>query len=41
MYPNLIYELLRRDYTEEDIRKICYGNVWRVWHAVNEIAAGQ
>lgn len=39
MYPNLIYELLRRGYTDEDIEKICYKNVWRVWHRVNEIAA--
>ena len=41
MYPNLIYELLTRDYSEEDIEKICYKNVWRVWHSVNEIAAAQ
>ncbi len=39
MYPNLIYELLRRGYTDQDIEKICYKNVWRVWHRVNEIAA--
>ena len=38
MYPNLIHELLKRDYTEEEIEKICYKNVWRVWHKVNEIA---
>ena len=38
MYPNLIYELLTRDYSEEDIEKICYKNVWRVWHSVNEKA---
>lgn len=41
MYPNLIYELLKRDYSEEDIEKICYKNVWRVWHQVNEIAAAR
>jgi len=41
MYPNLIYELLKRDYSEEDIEKICYKNVWRVWHAVNEIASSK
>lgn len=41
MYPNLIYELLRRDYSEEDIEKICYKNVWRVWHAVNAIASSK
>lgn len=38
MYPNLIYELLKRDYSEEDIEKICFKNVWRVWNQVNEIA---
>ena len=41
MYPNLIYELLKRDYSEEDIEKICFKNVWRVWNQVNEIAAAQ
>jgi len=39
MYPNLIHELLKRDYSEEDIEKICYKNVWRVWHSVNEVAS--
>ena len=33
-YPNLIYTLLKRGYTEEDIEKICSGNVLRVWRAV-------
>ena len=37
-YPNLIYHLLKRGYSEEDIEKICYKNVWRVWSAV-ELAA--
>jgi membrane dipeptidase len=41
MYPNLIYELLKRDYSESDIEKICYKNVWRVWHQVIEIAAAK
>lgn len=41
MYPNLIYELLKRDYSEEDIEKVCYKNVWRVWHAVNKIASSK
>jgi hypothetical protein len=41
MYPNLIYELLKRDYSEEDIEKICYKNVWRVWNTVNQIAASR
>lgn len=39
-YPNLIYELLKRGYTEEDIEKICYKNVWRVWNKVGEVASG-
>ncbi len=38
MYPNLIAELLKRGYSEEDIKKILYKNVWRVWHKVTEIA---
>ena len=33
-YPNLIKELLQRGYSEEDIEKICSGNVLRVWNAV-------
>ncbi|MEN0005190.1 MAG: dipeptidase [Bacteroidota bacterium] len=37
-YPNLIYELLRRGYSEEDIAKICYQNVFRVWNKVEEVA---
>ncbi len=37
-YPNLIYVLLKRGYTEEDIEKICYKNVWRVWKKVEEVA---
>jgi membrane dipeptidase len=38
-YPNLIYVLLKRGYTESDIEKICYKNVWRVWNAVDKYAA--
>lgn len=38
-YPNLIYELLKRGYTDEDIEKICYKNVFRVWEQVETIAA--
>ena len=37
-YPNLIYHLLKRGYSEEDIEKICYKNIWRVWSAVEEVA---
>ncbi len=38
MYPNLIIELLKRDYSEEDIEKICSGNLLRVWKEVEETA---
>lgn len=38
-FPNLIEELLKRGYTEEDIEKICYKNVFRVWKAVDDLAA--
>ena len=38
-YPNLIFELLKRGYTEEDIAKMCYKNVFRVWRAVEKVAA--
>lgn len=31
MYPNLLAELLRRGYSDSDIKKICYENVIRVW----------
>ena len=37
-YPNLIYHLLKRGYSEEDIEKICYKNIWRVWSAVEAVA---
>lgn len=37
-YPNLIAELLQRGYSEEDIEKICYKNVFRVWSAVEALA---
>lgn len=33
MLPNLVAELLRRGYSEADIRKICSENVLRVWRA--------
>ena len=38
-YPNLIFELMKRGYSEEDIEKICYKNVFRVWSEVSQIAA--
>ena len=37
-YPNLIYELLKKGRTEEDIEKICSGNFLRVWAQVEKIA---
>ncbi|MGB3464229.1 MAG: dipeptidase [Cyclobacteriaceae bacterium] len=38
MYPNLIYQLLKMGYSEEDIEKICYKNTFRVWNKVIEVA---
>jgi len=38
-FPNLIKVLLERGYTEEDIAKICYKNVFRVWKDVEEVAS--
>ena len=37
-YPNLIEGLLRRGYSEEDIRKILGENLLRVWREVEDIA---
>ena len=37
-YPNLIFALLKRGYSDEDIGKICSGNVLRVWRKVEEVA---
>lgn len=37
-YPNLIYVLLKRGYTPEEIEKICYKNTFRVWNKVQEVA---
>jgi membrane dipeptidase len=38
-YPNLIFHLLKRGYSEDDIEKICYKNIWRVWSTVEKTAA--
>lgn len=38
-YPNLIFHLLKRGYSEEDIAKILSGNVLRVWQQVADYAA--
>ena len=40
-YPNLIYALLKRGYSDEDIRKICSGNVLRVWRAVEAASSAR
>ena len=40
-YPNLINELLQRGYSEKDIAKICYQNVFRVWEKVEKVAKGK
>ncbi len=38
-YPNLIYELLKRGYSEEDLKKICAENFLRVWTEVSKLAS--
>jgi membrane dipeptidase len=38
-YPNLIHELLKKGYSEEDIEKICSGNLLRVWSEVERVAS--
>lgn len=35
-YPNLLEELLKRGYSDDDIAKICYKNLFRVWNAVEK-----
>ncbi len=37
-YPKLVYELLKRGYKEDDIKKILSGNFLRVWNDVIKIA---
>ncbi len=37
-YPNLIFELLQRGYSDQDIEKICYKNTFRVWNKVIEVS---
>lgn len=39
-YPDLIAELLRREYSEDDIAKILGSNALRVWGAVERTATG-
>jgi len=38
MYPNILYGLLRLGYTENDIEKICGGNLLRVWQQILDAA---
>ncbi len=38
-YPNLIEGMLKRGYSEEDIRKVLGENLLRVWQAVEDYAA--
>ncbi len=37
-YPNLVYELLQRGYSDTDIEKILGGNLLRVWKQAEEVA---
>ena len=37
-YPNLVYELLLRGYSDEEIEKILGGNLLRVWKQVEEVS---
>jgi len=37
-YPNLVYELLIRGYSDEDIKKVLGENLLRVWKQVEEIS---
>lgn len=39
-YPNLVAELLRRGWSEEDLRKLLGENLLRVWEEVERFAAG-
>jgi membrane dipeptidase len=38
-YPNLVEGLLRRGYSEDDVKKILGGNLLRVWREVEAVAA--
>jgi len=39
-YPVIVFELLRRGYTEKDIKKILSENFLRVWNDVRKVADG-
>ena len=38
-YPNVILGLLKKNYSEEDIEKICYKNLFRTWNEILEFSA--
>ena len=38
-YPTLVEGLLRRGYSEDDVKKILGGNLLRVWREVESVAA--
>jgi len=40
-FVNLIYELLKKGYSEPDIEKICSGNILRVWSQVRRAAVAK
>jgi membrane dipeptidase len=40
-YPNLICELLKRGYSEPDLKKICAENFLRVWTEVNDATSSR
>ena len=40
-YPNLIYNLLKAGYSEDDVRKIAGGNLLRVWKQIEDYARTQ
>lgn len=37
-FPNIIFELLKLGYTDDDIEKICSGNILRVWKQVEDLS---
>ncbi len=39
-YPNLVYELLVRGYSDEEIKKVLGTNLLRVWKQVEEVSEG-
>jgi membrane dipeptidase len=38
-YPNLIYTLLKSGFSEDDIRRVCGGNLLRVWTEVEKVSS--